>query len=34
ENTHGFELVVDGAIEACAQTLVEYLKGLQNEVST
>lgn len=25
ENTHGFELVVDGAIDACAATLVEYL---------
>lgn len=32
ENTHGFELVVDGAIEACAATLVEYLLGPQNEV--
>lgn len=28
ENTHGFELVVDGAIEACAATLVSYLKTL------
>ena len=27
ENTHGFELVVDGAIEACAATLVQYLKN-------
>ena len=29
ENTHGFELVVDGAIEACAATLVEYLTAAQ-----
>ncbi|RIJ08593.1 M42 family peptidase [Pseudomonas sp. 91RF] len=28
ENTHGFELVVDGAIEACAATLVEYLTSV------
>lgn len=25
ENTHGYELIVDGAISACAATLVEYL---------
>ncbi|UOK36118.1 M28 family peptidase [Pseudomonas palleroniana] len=25
ENTHGYELIVDGAIEACAATLVEFL---------
>lgn len=25
ENTHGYELIVDGAIEACAATLAEYL---------
>ncbi|MBV4484530.1 M20/M25/M40 family metallo-hydrolase [Pseudomonas sp. SWRI153] len=34
ENTHGYELVVDGAIEACAATLVEYLKGLRTEAAT
>ncbi|MHA3737141.1 M42 family peptidase [Pseudomonas sp. Eth.TT006] len=27
ENTHGFELVVDGAIDACAATLVEFLSS-------
>ncbi|WMN20720.1 M20/M25/M40 family metallo-hydrolase [Pseudomonas piscis] len=25
ENTHGYELVLDGAIDACARTLAEYL---------
>ncbi|ROM33988.1 peptidase M42 [Pseudomonas poae] len=25
ENTHGYELIVEGAIEACAATLVEFL---------
>ena len=25
ENTHGYELIVDGAIEACALTLADYL---------
>ncbi|MGN8313024.1 M42 family metallopeptidase [Pseudomonas protegens] len=25
DNTHGFEMVVDGAIDACAATLVECL---------
>lgn len=25
ENTHGYEMITDGAIEACAETLVEYL---------
>ena len=29
ENTHGFELMVDGAIEACAATLVEFLTSKQ-----
>ncbi|MDQ0980610.1 M42 family peptidase [Pseudomonas synxantha] len=25
ENTHGYEVIVDGAIQACAQTLADYL---------
>lgn len=25
ENTHGYELIVDGAVQACAATLAEYL---------
>lgn len=25
ENSHGYEMITDGAIEACAETLVEYL---------
>lgn len=29
ENTHGFELIIDGATEACAATLVEYLTNSQ-----
>lgn len=28
ENTHGFEVVLKGAIQACASTLVEYVVGL------
>ncbi|WP_416146417.1 hypothetical protein [Pseudomonas paralactis] len=28
ENTHGYELVVDGAIQACALTLADYLATL------
>lgn len=28
ENTHGYELIVDGAIQACAATLAEYLTTL------
>ncbi|MBC3776788.1 M42 family peptidase [Pseudomonas sp. SWRI99] len=33
ENTHGFELVVDGAIEACAATLVAYLTSVQSDAA-
>ncbi|MCQ9136958.1 hypothetical protein, partial [Streptomyces hilarionis] len=25
ENTHGYELILDGAIQACSLTLTEYL---------
>lgn len=33
ENTHGYEMVTDGAIEACAETLVEYLLAPHRRIS-
>lgn len=33
ENTHGYEMVTDGAIEACAETLVEYLVAPHRRIS-
>lgn len=30
ENTHGYEMVLDGAIEACAETLADYLVGTES----
>lgn len=31
ENTHGYELILDGAVQACSATLCQYLVALQAE---